>query len=133
MSVDPAYPKELFEKVLAYIPIMRHGRIIHCIFVDDMKLKEPHVRLEAPRDDLFSHYLEQRWAFDFEDNFTPKDAIRILRQAASIYGLKVIKSQTTTYGIPRSYYSITSKDQSNRQIVPKSIAVERKPLSLSFC
>jgi hypothetical protein len=44
---NPDFFKTLFEKVAKYFAIIRHGKVIHCIFEDDMQLKQPHVWLMA--------------------------------------------------------------------------------------
>jgi hypothetical protein len=108
---NPEFPKALFEKVAKCFPIIRHAKGIDCIFEDDMQLKQPNIRLMALQKELYEHYAKQGWSFDFSDEFTEKDAIRILRQALSAYELRFHRSQTTTFGIPRKYYSIVREDQ----------------------
>jgi hypothetical protein len=130
---DSKFPKALLEKVAKCFSIIRHGKSIHCIFVDDMQLKQPHVRLKALREKLCEHYTKQGWSFNFDDEFTLKDAISILRQAILVYELRLHKSQTTTYGIPRKYYSILREDQPTQPSVPRTISVERKAYIVSFC
>jgi hypothetical protein len=130
---NPKFPKALFEKVAKCFPIIRHGKILHCIFEDDMQLKQPHVRLMAHWEILWEHYMKQGWTFDFGDTFTQKGAVRILRQALSVYHLKLQRTQTTMYGIPKRYYSVLKEDQTIEQPSPRTIAVERKGYSICFC
>jgi hypothetical protein len=129
---NPEFSKTLFEKVAKCFSIIRHGKVICCIFEDDMQLKQPHIRMTAHWEELYEHYMKQGWTFDFEKEFSMKDAISIFRQALSVYGLRFHKSQTTTFGIPRRYYSILKEDQPIQLSAPKTISVERKAYSVSF-
>jgi hypothetical protein len=76
--------------------------------------------------------MKQGWTFDFGDTFTQKGAVRILRQALSVYHLKLQRTQTTIYWIPKRYYSVLKDDQTIEQPPPRTIAVEQKGYSISF-
>jgi hypothetical protein len=133
VDVDkPAFPSSLFSRLVSCFPIRPHAKYSYCMFEDDMKATDSNSQVAAMLDELRDHFLKQGWEFQFEEELTMVETVKILRQAVSFYGYITGRNQTTLCGIPRRYIFITKGDVEVQGRPFNALKVQRKRISLTF-
>lgn len=133
-SDNPAFPADLFQKVASCFPLKRHGvKFLCCMFEDDMRRMQSHVRLAAMLNEICEHYIEQGCPCEFEGILTMADALKIFRRAASVYNLRIGKNQTSQNGVTRIHYYIVKDEELVKLVRPSALKVLRERVSITFC
>jgi hypothetical protein len=131
-SDKAAFPRSSFDRLVSCFPIKCHGRYMYCIFEDDMKEIKSIEKVAAMLDEIRDQFSEQDWEYDFQDDLSVLQTIRILKKAVSVYGFVVGRNQTTTYGVPRKYFFVAKPHEIFKHLPFPTFEVHYKRTSLTF-
>jgi hypothetical protein len=89
-------------------------------------------KVAAMLDEIRDQFSEQDWEYDFQDDLSVLQTIRILKKVVSVYGFVVGSNQTTTYGVPKKYFFVAKPHEVFKHSPFPILKVHHKQTSLTF-